>query len=97
MNIQAKRVLVQQWLSTTTMSKNPVLVRSRRLDVSAGLHMCQNSKELCSNISKRMHWQTRVRANRQRAKGFLLSCPLFRLSPGVTQNKGRSLPIKIFR
>lgn len=96
--LQAVVDLVQQWLSTTTMSKNSVIVRSRRLDVSDSLHMCQNSKEVFYNISKRMHWPIRVRTNKKKPKSFLLPCPLVRLPPGgLTQNKGRSLTIKLSR
>lgn len=96
--LQAVVDLVQQWLSTTTMSKNSVIVRSRRLDVSDSLHMCQNSKEVFSNISKRMHWPIRVRTDKKRPKSFLLPGPLVGLPPGGgTQNKGRSLTIKLSR
>lgn len=46
--------LVQQWLPCNRRPKNPVVVQSKRLDVSAVYRICSNPEEVGSNASEGM-------------------------------------------
>jgi hypothetical protein len=60
--------LVQQWLPYNRRPKNPVVVQSKRLDVSAVYRICSNPEEVGSNASEGMDLL-------KKRSSFLLPCP----------------------
>ena len=75
---------VQQWLSISRKSKNPVVLQFTKLDVSAGLQYVKIPMNFSESEGKQAV-----------SRNVLLLCPLYRLSAeGVAQEWGGSSHIK---
>ena len=78
--MQVVTLLDQQWLSINGEFKNPVVVQSPCLEISASLQNSLDLKEIGSNDSQEMVMLMKLRAVRQKRTRYFLPCPLHRLS-----------------
>lgn len=84
--------LVQQWLSTSSTSKNPVAAQSMMLDLSAGLWCVLESRRSGSNASEEIDFLAR---QEQAGKMRKLSFSVFFIpAAGLAHIKGKSFHLK---